>query len=65
MLVAARILLRYGIGFLLGYILPAEAIQQFTTDPEIIQWTQLALAAAAAGAVEGWYWLAKKLGWRT
>lgn len=63
--VIARIVLRYGIGFILGYALPAEAIQQFTTDPEIIQWTQLGLAAVAAGAVEGWYWVAKKMGWRT
>lgn len=63
--VLARIILRYGIGFLLGYALPAEAVREFTSDPQVVQWTQLGLAATAAGAVEGWYWLARKFGWAT
>ena len=63
--VIARIFLRYGVGFLLGYALPPEAVSLFTTDPEILQWTQIGLAAAVAGVVEGWYYVAKKMGWRT
>lgn len=63
--VLARIVLRYGVGFVLGYGLPSDLVNEFTTDPEIVQWTQIGLGLVVTGAIEGWYWLAKKFGWNT
>lgn len=64
--VIARILLRYGAGFLVakGLLFPdmGDALQR---DPEILAALQVGLGLALAAASEGWYWLAKKLGWRT
>lgn len=64
--VLARIVLRYGAGFLVakGVFLP-EWGNALAADPEILAWTQIGLGVVAAGAVEAWYWLARKLGWNT
>ena len=56
-----RIILRYGVGAVLGYQVGA----QLAADPDVIAVTT-AVAAAAVGVVtEGAYALAKRLGWRT
>lgn len=56
-----RIILRYGVGAVLGYQVGA----QLAADPDVIA-VATAVAAAAVGVVtEGAYALAKRLGWRT
>jgi hypothetical protein len=66
MAVFARIILRYLAGFLVykGLFSP-DMGDTFAADPDIMAWTQLALAAALAAVSEGWYWLARKFGWAT
>lgn len=58
----ARILLRYGAGFLAasGW-LDRETSNMLAVDPDV----QLALAAAMLALSEGWYWVAKRWGWAT
>lgn len=58
----ARILARYGIGYLIAKGLPLEGM---VNDPDVVFVLELGLTAAAAAAVEGWYWLAKRYGWAT
>lgn len=53
----ARILLRYGIGYLAG----SEVGDMLALDPDAV----LILSLALAAAVEGFYTLAKKRGWAT
>jgi len=53
----SRIVLRYGIGFIAG----SELGEQLAMDQDIV----LALSAAMAVAVEGFYMWAKKKGWAT
>lgn len=61
-----RILLRYATGPLLalGLILPEEQ-QAIIGNPEIVGWVSTALGMMAPVLAEGWYALAKWLGWRT
>ena len=62
----ARIILRYGIGYFVAKgILPEDLVTMITDDPEVMALIDLAVAALIAGAVERWYYLAKKFGWRT
>lgn len=58
----ARIILRYGAGFLAasGW-LDRDTSNMLAVDPDI----QLALAGGLLALSEGWYWLAKKFGWTT
>lgn len=60
-----RIILRYGTFPLLyfGLIHENEAAD-LIADPEIIQWVSLAVGAVAPFIAEGWYFLARKLGWK-
>lgn len=64
--VVARILLRYGAGFLVakGLLFPdmGAALEK---DPEMLAWVQIGLGVALGAASEAWYWLAKRLGWKT
>lgn len=64
--VIARIVLRWVAGFLIakGLFAPDDA-QMFTADPEIERLVISGAGALAGAAAEGWYWLAKRLGWRT
>lgn len=66
MLVAIRIGLRYLASALIvkGLLSPelGEALQK---DPEVLAAIQVALGVAAGAISEGWYWLAKRMGWRT
>lgn len=58
----ARIILRYGAGFLAasGW-LDRDTSNMLAVDPDI----QLAVAGALLALSEGWYWAAKRLGWAT
>lgn len=58
----ARIALRYGAGILAGYsIVPREITDLVSNDPELAG----AVAALIAVGVEGFYAIARRLGWRT
>ncbi|PWJ76386.1 hypothetical protein C7441_11974 [Pseudaminobacter salicylatoxidans] len=56
-----RILLRYGVGGIIGY----EVGDHLAADPDVIAVTTAATAALVGFATEGFYLLARKLGWRT
>ena len=64
--VVIRIGLRYLAGFLIakGFLMPdlGDALQK---DPEVLAALQVVAGLAVGAISEGWYWLAKKLGWRT
>jgi len=61
-----RIFLRYATFPLLyfGLIRENEAAD-LIADPEIAQWISLGLGIIAPFISEGWYAIAKRLGWRT
>lgn len=61
-----RIILRYATFPLLalGLILPEEQ-QALIADPEIVEWTSTGLGIISPIIAEGWYYLAKRLGWGT
>lgn len=56
-----RIALRYGVGAVVGY----EVGNQLAADPDVIAVTTAVAAAVVGFATEGFYALAKRLGWRT
>lgn len=62
----SRILLRVLVGILVGkaWFSPEDA-NALTSDPEIAAMIEAGLAAAIWAATEGWYWLAKRMGWQT
>lgn len=66
MSVVARIVLRYLTLPLvaLGLILPEEQ-RAIIADPELVGTVATALGILAPMIAEGWYWAAKRLGWRT
>lgn len=66
MSVVARIVLRYLTLPLvaLGLILPEEQ-RTIIADPELVGTVATALGILAPMIAEGWYWAAKRLGWRT
>ena len=53
----ARIILRYGIGYLAG----SEVGDQLSLDPDLV----LGLSLVLGAVVEGFYMFAKKKGWAT
>ncbi|QAZ46751.1 hypothetical protein [Mesorhizobium sp. Pch-S] len=58
--VLIRIGLRYGAGYLIARgLLSDDAGNTLATDPDV----QLAIGAALGAAAEGWYFIARKLGW--
>lgn len=61
-----RILLRYVSMplVLLGWVLPEEQAE-IIADPDLVFWISQAVGWGIPIAVEGWYWLARRLGWRT
>ena len=62
----ARIVLRYGIGFLVGAgWIGSELGSQISNDPDVIAIVNFVGFAIGALAVEGYYWLAKRWGWAT
>mgnify|MGYP001800073647 CR=1 FL=1 len=57
----ARIIIRYGVGAFLG----AEVGEILATDPDVINYTALAIGAGVAAINEYLYSLAVKHGWAT
>jgi len=59
-----RIVLRYATFPLLYYGLINEGeASDLIADPEIAQWVSLAAGVVAPIAAEGWYVLARRMGW--
>ena len=56
-----RIVLRYGVGAVIGYELGAT----MAADPDLVVVMTVGATAAVGAATEGFYWLAKRLGWKT
>ena len=54
-----RIALRYGVGAVLGY----ELGSQLAADPDVVMAVTTVATAAVGIATEGFYALAKKMGW--
>lgn len=64
--VLARILLRYIAAALIAKgIFEPQLGNQLATDPEVARYVEMGIGLAVMGATEGWYWLAKRFGWRT
>lgn len=62
----ARIGLRYIAGFLVARgLLSAYDGDFLSNDPDLAMLVELGAGVAAGFAAEGWYWLAKRMGWRT
>lgn len=61
-----RIALRYATFPLLYYgLINENEAMDLIADPEIAQWISLGLGILSPVIAEGWYWLAKRWGWRT
>lgn len=58
-----RILLRYGIGFLIAYGLLTEGARGLSEDPDAVFLIEMVGYVLLALFVEIWYGLAKKYGW--
>lgn len=56
-----RIALRYGVGGIIGF----QVGSQLAVDPDVIAVTTAAAAMIVGALTEGFYWLAKRMGWRT
>lgn len=61
----ARILLRYAVGFLAAKgFMGSDMAATMSVDPDLIGLIEAGVATAFAAALEGWYLIAKKLGWK-
>ena len=61
-----RIVLRYAAGFLVARGLLGESDgNMLAADPEVAALIETGVGLAIGAVSEGWYWLAKRLGWRT
>lgn len=61
-----RIALRYLAAYLVGKgLLPGDVGEVVGTDPDIVIGVEALLGILLGAAVEGWYVLAKRMGWRT
>lgn len=56
-----RIILRYGVGAIIGY----EVGTQLASDPDVVAVATVAAASIAGVVTEYFYIIAKKMGWRT
>lgn len=56
-----RIILRYGVGGLIGF----EIGNQLASDPDVLAVTTVAATALVGAITEGFYIIAKRYGWRT
>lgn len=56
-----RIILRYGVGAVIGY----EISSQLASDPDVIAVATVAATALVGLVTEGFYYLAKRWGWKT
>lgn len=61
-----RIVLRYLAGFLVAKgLLSAEFGMDLANDADVLALMEIAAGAIIAGATEAFYFVAKKMGWRT
>ena len=56
-----RIVLRYGVGAVVGY----QIGNNLAADPDVVSVVTVVASAAAGFVTEGFYALAKRLGWKT
>lgn len=56
-----RIVLRYGVGAILGYQIGSN----LAADPDVVMVATTVASALVGLATEGFYALAKRLGWKT
>lgn len=64
--VIARIALRYIAAILIARgIISADIGGTLGSDPDIQAGAEVLAGIVIAGAVEGWYWAAKRWGWKT
>lgn len=56
-----RILLRYGVGAIIGY----EVAHNLAADPDLVAVATVAAASIAGAVTEYFYVIAKKFGWKT
>lgn len=56
-----RIILRYGVGAIIGY----EVASNLAADPDLVAVVTAAAASIAGIVTEYFYIIAKKFGWRT
>lgn len=62
--VIVRIGLRYiAAAFVAKGVFPASDAGAFVADPEVINIAEIAIGVVIGAATEGWYWLARRLGW--
>ncbi|PLP58264.1 hypothetical protein CYK37_15235 [Mesorhizobium loti] len=54
-----RILLRYGVGAIIGY----QVGEQLSNDPDVLTVATVAATTLVGIATEGAYYLARKFGW--
>lgn len=61
----ARILLRYAVGFLAAKgFMGSDMAAAMSVDPDLIGIVEAGVSAAFVLALEGWYVVAKSLGWK-
>jgi hypothetical protein len=64
MSVFVRIFLRWAAGFLIAKGIFSESdANLITSDPELAAMLEMGLGAALGALAEGWYALARRLGW--
>lgn len=62
---SARIILRYAIGIFVGAgVISYDLGAALTSDPDMQMVVEIAVSAVPPLLVEGWYLVAKKLGWK-
>jgi hypothetical protein len=62
----ARIILRYGVGFLMGYgVVSSDIGSMLSEDEQLAGLIEIALGAVLGMVTEGWYYIAKRYGWST
>lgn len=54
-----RILLRYGVGAVVGY----QIADQLSNDPDVVTVSTVAATALVGAVTEGFYFLARRFGW--
>lgn len=61
-----RIALRYGAGILVARgLLGADDAASFSSDPDVQMMLETGAGLVIGAAVEGWHYIARRLGWLT
>lgn len=61
--VIIRILLRYIAAALIAHGYLSADSADFASDPDIVEFVEIALGGAVGAATEAWYYLARRFGW--